>query len=95
MPNVVRKGDINVAGGVALGGAGTVFAEGAPVMLPGEPVTPHPCCGAPGCSSHCSAKTVGGSSTVLCEGRPVLHNGTIDSCGHNRRTFAATVFVGA
>jgi len=43
MPNVVRKGDVNAAGGVATVGAGTVKCEGSAVMLPGSPVTPHPC----------------------------------------------------
>jgi len=94
MPNVVRKGDINTAGGIALGGASTVHAEGKTIMQPGQPVTPHPCCGASGCGPHCSATTTGGSSTVFVEGKPVLHNNDIDSCGHKRQTFASTVYVG-
>ena len=94
MANVVRKGDTNTAGGAALGGASTVFAQGAAVMLPANSVTAHPCCGAPGCGAHCSAQTVGGSSSVFVEGKPVLHNSDVDSCGHGRQTFATTVFVG-
>ena len=93
MPNVVRAGDINAAGGAAQIGASTVTCEGAPVMLPTMPVTPHPPC--PVEQSHCSARTQGGSSTVTCEGKPVIHSNDIDTCGHKRLTSAATVSVGA
>jgi len=95
MPKVVRKGDINVAGGVATVGASTVKCEGSAVMLPGSPVTPHPCYPQKGCSKHGSATTVGGSSTVKCEGKPVHHTGNTDTCGHKRSTSASTVSVGA
>ena len=94
MPNVVRAGDINAAGGVAQQGASTVKCEGAPVMLPGMPVTGHPPCGLPGGEPHCNARTQGGSSTVTCEGRPVIHTNDIDSCGHKRQSAASTVTVG-
>ena len=95
MPNVVRVGDQNTAGGVALQGASTVFADGSSVVLPGSPVTPHGCCGLPGCSAHCAAQTQGGSSTVFIEGKPVVLSTDIDTCGHSRQTFGPTVFVGA
>lgn len=94
MANVVRQGDINVAGGVALVGASTVFADGMNVMLPGSPVTAHGCCGYPGCQPHCNATTAGGSSTVFAEGKPVLTSEDFDTCGDKRQTFAPTVFVG-
>jgi len=94
MPKVVRKGDVNAAGGVALGGAGTVKAEGSAVMLPGASVTPHPCWPNKGCSAHASATTKGGSSTVKCEGKPIIHTGDIDTCGHGRASGAGTVSVG-
>lgn len=95
MPNIVRSGDINEKGGIAQVGASTVKAEGGNVMLPGMPVTPHPCCSSPGCSAHCIATTQGGSVTVKCEGKSVIHNNDIDTCGDKRQTFAATVRVGA
>jgi len=95
MPNVVRKGDINVMGGIATVGAGTVKCEGMPLAGPGSPVSPHFPCGLPGQQAHCNALTTGGSSTVKCEGKPVLMSTDIDSCGHPRQTFAATVTVGA
>ena len=94
MPNVVRQGDINQAGGATTLGAGTVTCEGQPVSYPGAIVTPHPPCGAPGQDAHCNAKTTGGSSTVTCEGKPVLHSADVDTCGHPRQTFASTVTVG-
>lgn len=94
MPKVVRTGDINSVGGAAQIGASTVTCEGKPVMLPNMPVTPHPCCGSPGCGGHCSARTTGGSSTVTCEGKPVIHTNNTDSCGHKRLTGASTVTVG-
>ncbi len=93
MPNVVRSGDINIVGGAAIGGAPTVLAEGAPVMVPNMPVTPHPCCGGPGCGKHCNAITTGGSSTVFAEGLPIITSLDFDSCGDKRQTFAPTVFV--
>ena len=95
MPNVVRQGDINQAGGAATLGAATVKCEGKPISYPGAIVTPHPPCGAPGQDAHCNATTKGGSSTVKCEGKPVLLSTDIDTCGHPRQTFSATVTVGA
>jgi len=94
MANIVRKGDSNTVGGIAQIGASTVKCEGGNVMLPGMPVTPHPCCGQRGCDQHCSAKTTGGSSTVKCEGKKVIHSKDIDTCGHKRQTFASTVLIG-
>ena len=95
MPNVVGKGDVNTMGGVITVGAGTVKCEGKPVAGPGSPVSAHFPCGLPGQGKHCNALTTGGSSTVKCEGKPVLLSTDIDTCGHPRQTFAATVKVGA
>ncbi len=94
MAGIVREGDMNEVGGIATGGSMTVFADGAKVMLPGNPVSPHVCCGSPGCSSHCSAKTTGGSSTVFVDGMPVITNEDMDTCGHKRLMFSPTVSVG-
>lgn len=94
MANVVRRGDTNTAGGVALEGATKSFAQGNAIMQPHQPVTPHPCCGAPGCGAHCSARTKGGSSKVFVEGLPVIHTEDFDTCGHKRNTHAPKVFVG-
>ena len=93
MPAVERLGDINVAGGVALGGAKTVFVNGRPMMIPHQIVTPHPCCPNDGCDIHCNARTQGGSSTVVVEGKPVIHTDDNDTCGHKRSSPSPDVFV--
>lgn len=95
MPNVVRRGDINTVGGAVIGPCSpTVFAQGQNVSLPNDAVTPHPCCGQPGCNPHCNAKTTIGSSTVFATGTPIITNEDVDTCGHKRLTYAPTVFIG-
>lgn len=85
MPNTQRQGDANSAGGVAVSGVPTVRVNGRPVVVPGISVTPHPCCGAPGCGIHCSAVTAGGSGNVRAGNRPVIRTGVdVDTCGHPR-----------
>ena len=70
MPGAVRIGDVNSAGGAAIGaGATSVIINGRPACLIGTSVTPHPCCGAPGCGKHCSAKTTLGSMSVIADGQ--------------------------
>jgi len=93
MPGVVRLGDINAAGGAAVQAATTVFVNGRGVVFPGARVSPHPCCGAPGCNSHCAAVTTGGSSNVMVEGKRVIRKGDVDTCGHARRTASENVQV--
>lgn len=94
MPNVVRNGDSNVAGGIAVGGASTVFVNGKNVMLPNKTVMPHPCYPKDGCSKHGSATTQGGSSTVFAEGQPIIHVNDSDTCGHKRCSYSQDVVVG-
>ena len=86
MKALVRRGDINSAGGVAIQGHSNVTANGKPVAKQGSRVTPHFCCGLPGCAIHCSATAAyGGSSTVTANGIRVLRMSMdIDSCGHPR-----------
>jgi uncharacterized Zn-binding protein involved in type VI secretion len=95
MPGAVRIGDVNGAGGAVTQGAMTVMINGRPVCTHTSKVTPHPCCGAPGCSMHCSATTTRGSRTVIAGGRPVVYKGVMDSCGHSRKTCSQNVIVGA
>ena len=95
MPNVERHVDPNTAGGLAIGGSPNVFVNGKNIMLPNQPVTPHPCCPSDGCSKHCNAKTQGGSSTVFANGKPVIHVNDVDTCGHKRNGPSPDVFVGA
>ena len=95
MPGVVRRGDFNSAGGSALGpSAPSVLVNGRPVCVPGDRVTPHPCCGLPGCAKHCAASTVRGSGKVKAEGKGVVFVGSPDSCGHSRASGSRNVNVG-
>ena len=94
MPAVVRRGDVNSAGGAATQGARSVLANGRAVVGPGVRVTPHPCCGAPGCHMHCVAVTTGGSGSVIAEGKPVILVGDVDTCGHNRIQGSPDVVAG-
>lgn len=81
---IVRVGDANAAGGMAIIPRLTVLSSQRPLAAFASKVTPHPCCGAPGCSIHCAAKVVGGSPTVWAEGKPVHKVMDIDTCGHPR-----------
>ena len=94
MPAVVRRGDVNSAGGAATQGARSVLANGRAVVGPGVRVTPHPCCGAPGCAIHCMAVTRGGSGSVIAEGKPVILVGDVDTCGHARAQGSPDVVAG-
>lgn len=90
---VVRRGDINQAGGAIIGpGASTVLTNGISTSVVGDRVSAHAPC--PIIKSHCAAVVVQGSSTVVAEGRPVVYVGAADSCGHSRATGSPTVIVG-
>ena len=92
---VVRIGDINSAGGVAVQGHMNVTVNGRPAARQGSRVTPHPCCGAPGCGIHCAATAAfPGSFSVTMNGIPVLRIGDIDTCGHPRATGAFDCTIG-
>ena len=95
MPNAERFGDPNIAGGIALVGASTVYINNRKAMLPDKPVTQHRCCGQPGCDIHCNARTKGGSSTVFADGKKVIHVNDHDTCGHKRSSPSPDVIVGA
>jgi|TARA_S200002703_G_scaffold67281_1_gene58470 uncharacterized Zn-binding protein involved in type VI secretion len=96
MPGAVRIGDVNAGGGAATGaGAVSVFINGRAACLEGTSVTPHPCCGAPGCSKHCNAKTTKGSSSVIATGKPINYVGSPDTCGHPRANGSTDVMIPA
>ena len=65
MPGVVRDGDVNGGGGVCSGGVQSVRVNGRAIAVPGMTVSPHLCCGLPGCIAHCIAKTGKGSASAL------------------------------
>lgn len=90
----VRRGDVNTAGGATTTGSNKVFVNGKPLCYPGISVTPHPCCGAPGCAIHCVAKTTGGSKKVFVQGKPVIRTSVDrDTCGHARATGSPNVML--
>jgi len=91
---VVCVGDANAGGGLAIAPRPTVWAAGRPLAAFLSPVSPHPCCGSPGCSIHCAAAIGGGSTTVLAEGFPVHRVSDIDTCAHPRVTGVFNVLVG-
>jgi len=94
MALVVRVGDINSAGGSAVAGHPNILVNYRPAAVQGSPVTPHPCCGAPGCGIHCAATAAfPGKSTVLMNGIPTLRTGDTDTCGHTRATGSFDVVV--
>lgn len=94
MPGAVRVGDINEAGGIAVLGSTDVIINGRPAAMILSPVTPHPCCGAPGCDAHCAAVIIGpGSPSVMVNGKPMIVQGDVDSCGHLRLTCSTDVIA--
>ena len=94
MPGAVRIGDVNSAGGAAVGaGASSVIINGRPACLIGTSVSPHPCCGRPGCSKHCAAKTTLGSMSVLAENKPINYVGSPDTCLHTRQLGSVDVII--
>ena len=82
--SVHRIGDKNTAGGAATQPRRRVLSRGRPLAKFRSKVTPHPCCGVPGCNSHCVAKIGGRARTTLAEGKPVHVTGDGDTCGHRR-----------
>jgi|688.fasta_scaffold466165_1 uncharacterized Zn-binding protein involved in type VI secretion len=86
MPAVQRQGDSDAGGGVANGGVPSVKVNGRPIMISGQPVTPHPPYPKKGRNAHNNGSTVtaGGIPTVRAGGQPVVVTGNADSCGHPR-----------
>ena len=92
---IVRVGDINAAGGIAIAPRPTVLSSMQPLASFGSPVTPHPYCGTPGFEIHCVVVITGGATTVYAEGLPVHRAfSDIDSCAHPRTTGDLKVLVG-
>ena len=96
MPAIQRVGDANTAGGIAHIGIASVRVNGRCVIVVGNPVTPHPCCGSRGCPPiHCSATTANGSRTVRAGGIPIVYTGSADTCGHPRAGGSPNVKIAA
>lgn len=93
MAGVVRQGDPNINGGLAIFPvAMSVTVNGRAVAVVGSKVTPHPPCPKP--PTHCNATIVIGSFSVLAEGKPVAYVGIPDSCGCPRVLGSTDVEVG-
>ncbi len=93
MPGIVRKGDVNTAGGAALGGELSFIVDGRPVVTVGTLVSPHAPCG-PRRRSHCRATTRVGDRNLTINQKPVNVIGNPDSCGHLRATGSRNFIVG-
>lgn len=95
MPGIQRVGDANGAGGVASGGVSSVRVNGRAVIVNGNGVSAHPCCGRRGCPPiHCSATTTGGVGSVKAGGIPIVVTGASDTCGHARAGGSGDVRIG-
>lgn len=93
MAGVVRQGDPNKMGGLAMFPAAmSVTVNGRAVAVMSTLVTSHPPCPYP--PTHCAATIIIGSFTVLAEGKPVAYVGTSDSCGCPRLLGSFDVEVG-
>lgn len=89
MPGVSRVG-VDEAGGTIVGNlAPTVFVNGAPIVVKGADVTPHPFLP----PHSASPVMVGCSSTVFACGIPVCRQGDEADCGHPA-TGSGNVFAG-
>lgn len=75
MPGVSRA-FFDSAGGMILGGATNVYANGFPVALLMKPVAGH------GRNEHSSSVLIGGSPSVRANGQPVIRVGDSAACGH-------------
>lgn len=94
MPGVVRQGDPNLNGGLAVFPvAMSVTVNGRPVATVGTVVTSHPPC-SPQQPQHCKSLIPLGSFTVLAEGKPISYVGLPDMCGCPRVIGSFDVTVG-
>jgi len=95
MPGIIRVGDANINGGIAVGpGVFSVLVNGRPVCTAGTKVTPHPPCGAPAMEIHCVAVTTLGSTSVRVGGQSPNYVGNIDSCFDLRLAGSTDVIIG-
>ena len=93
MAGIVRVGDPNVKGGLAMYPASTsVTINGRPAVLMGAMVTSHPPCPKP--ANHCAATTGFAPPKVLIEGKPVALTGIPDTCGCMRIIGSTDVNIG-
>ena len=93
MKSVVRKGDMNLGGGVIVQGHSNITVNGKALGKYMSIVTPHIPCPFP--PDHCLAfAAFPGSSKVTANGKRVLRVGDIDTCFHPRVTGSRNVVCG-
>lgn len=84
MPFIAKLGDVTADGGVIVGpGWPNITLNGIPLSKTGDTITPHACCGAPGCEIHCVSKVVPQRMTgrITINGLPMVVFGDIATCG--------------
>lgn len=88
MPGITRI-NTDAAGGTITGMVqdGTVFANGQPVSVHGDPVAPH------GVAPHAAPTMIAGSNNVFINGIAVCNAGDLATCGH-AASGSGDVFVG-
>lgn len=82
MPGIVRRGDKNSAGGVAVSGQSNFKVNNKGAVVNGTPVGRHKPC--PKVGSHCGASTKGGVGSFIINNTPANVITNKDSCGHGR-----------
>lgn len=95
MALAARVGDVVAGGGSLIFGSNNVFVNNIPVSLIGTPVTPHACCGAPGCDVHCSASVaVSGVTNLFVNNIQPVTVGSVATCGDPVISGSVNVFFG-
>ena len=92
MPGIVRRGDVNSAGGRAVAGQANFKVNNKGAVTVGTRVGRHRPC--PRVSIHCNASTSGGVSTFIINGKAANIIGNSDSCGHGRQTGSPDFIIG-
>jgi uncharacterized Zn-binding protein involved in type VI secretion len=79
---IAKLGDIVGDRGVITGpGHPTVLLNGIPLAAAGDIVTPHSCCGVPGCEIHCVAVLLTGRrANITVNGQPIITQTDLASC---------------
>lgn len=95
MNNAARSNlDKTIGGGILLNGSINVFINNIPASFLGSQVSPHGCCGEPGCEIHCSSVIITGSSTVFVNNIQSIRMGDSASCGDPIISGSPNVFFG-
>jgi uncharacterized Zn-binding protein involved in type VI secretion len=68
------------------------FTEGMPIAIFGQLVAPHPPCGIPGGTAHCTAVMISSSLCVFINGIGVVRLGDGASCGDFVNTSSVITF---